>query len=1146
MSGEDIETNRLKNMAQPTSHHVVQKEKDSNKEVKSMAILKNATVHFSPNFSLLQRNTNLNVPPSNWLRQTSVVEQNIHDFTQHQNSKSYLSSIEMAGNSLDLTGDVDVITNAQNIKKLLKIPFSRSHISMMVHRIGKSLLLDEFDIHKHLLRQQQDDWKWLREFYYDCVARDMQMKCVPRKDKSRHKQQTRNMYSKFLYHSIADANPCENIEKEFPVTRVLEKMEEKELNLLHDNPSETPSGDFHKEILWMFEDIRMLIGTDLPIFCGNNYPCISLKLRDMRTPINVLTGLDYWLDNLMCNVPEVAMCFHLNGIVQRYELIKTEDIPNMEGSRFDPQEVTEIARNILSFLKANATKEGHTYWLYKGNDDDVVKLYDLTALCGDNMEGSNPFTIPLGMLLYRVARNLRQQHQRKKAPTVRTLLENCLLLLMDDQHSQVCTSAYYLLSDLYVPDSTMKDDEWENSDVGESDEEMYDNDSCQEEEDSRESTKSLDIKNLSDKKQESRDRDNPDITQVRPIVGGVMEKCAEALNNIHKGLQCLDRDFTEQIRKSKNRVEEQVWCDSNQAIPLHYVPLQKSAPPHNESEPPLHDLDHLQLAETGSSCSWHRLSKVLLLRKAAMAFYSLAKKSLTSHKAGCAMRYIKSALRCFAGVGVLLPQKFEENKELLMYMLGLVGDIVLMFIHDGQMYDDISVNLIDYTEEEIGILDSVERELDAFEYSWACDLRGEKEKLLQQCCACYQNALDLANSHMSPDCQAFVVTLCKRYGNVKNEMGVFFMGQAQVFLQRSDLTSLSPHMECLCERSQESLDGGISSFESVNDAANQALLHSNKGRLMRLRAQAHTQITLQGDNPEFSQQERTFYCKAIDCYRVALTLLKSHTRYPDIWESVCWELSTTYYNMAVLLQDCTPLSTEPRLKVEKEVTDLMTKSLKYCDMGNTSVRQPMYQYRAGSVNHRLASLYHKSILTEVSDQKRKYLRHLADTQYSKAAHFFSAVDCHVELLRTRLEHFALLEFILAGLNNMKLRLKTLTSGVALLIECESVLTAMLAAVQEGETDDKNRKESLSLLGILDTRLQFSLLQLVKCYTTLKRRKSDQEQLKSLYAKSLKKASSKGQESTGECNEMTAIGTHLVCLLTEFRKFYKDTLLHDPG
>lgn len=49
----------------------------------------------------------------------------------------------------------------------------------------------------------------------------------------------------------------------------------------------------------------------------SNSPADDLSFfREMKSPINVLTGLDYWLDNLMCNVPEVAMCYHLNGIVQ--------------------------------------------------------------------------------------------------------------------------------------------------------------------------------------------------------------------------------------------------------------------------------------------------------------------------------------------------------------------------------------------------------------------------------------------------------------------------------------------------------------------------------------------------------------------------------------------------------------------------------------------------------------------------------------------------------------------------------------------------------------------------------------------------------------------------------------------------------------
>lgn len=86
----------------------------------------------------------------------------------------------------------------------------------------------------------------------------------------------------------------------------------------------------------------------------------------MSKPISVLTGIDYWLDNLMCNVPEVAMCYHINGIVQKYELIKTEDLPHMEDSNFSPALIRDVAQNILAFLKSNATKAGHTYWLLKG------------------------------------------------------------------------------------------------------------------------------------------------------------------------------------------------------------------------------------------------------------------------------------------------------------------------------------------------------------------------------------------------------------------------------------------------------------------------------------------------------------------------------------------------------------------------------------------------------------------------------------------------------------------------------------------------------------------------------------------------------------------------------------------------------------
>ena len=73
----------------------------------------------------------------------------------------------------------------------------------------------------------------------------------------------------------------------------------------------------NRTLLWNFKDLKCLIGSDLPIFGDEDHPCVSLKLVNVKKPINILTGLDYWLDNLMCQVPEVLMCFHDEGIVKK-------------------------------------------------------------------------------------------------------------------------------------------------------------------------------------------------------------------------------------------------------------------------------------------------------------------------------------------------------------------------------------------------------------------------------------------------------------------------------------------------------------------------------------------------------------------------------------------------------------------------------------------------------------------------------------------------------------------------------------------------------------------------------------------------------------------------------------------------------------
>lgn len=127
-----------------------------------------------------------------------------------------------------------------------------------------------------------------------------------------------------------------------------------------------------------------------------------------------------------------------------------------------------------------------------------------------------------------------------------------------------------------------------------------------------------------------------------------------------------------------------------------------------------------------------------------------------------------------------------------------------------------------------------------------------------------------------------------------------------------------------------------------------------------------------------------------------MRLLVSRDSHPVVWDSVNWELSTTYFTLATLLQDYAPLSRKAQeqvhfntsfihfdlpagiymlrpatisfclfLQIEREVTEAMMKSLKYCDLQTESARQPLYQYRAATIHHRLASMYHSCYRNQV-------------------------------------------------------------------------------------------------------------------------------------------------------------------------------------
>ncbi|XP_064125260.1 erythroid differentiation-related factor 1 isoform X2 [Loxodonta africana] len=1119
-------------------------------EVKSRAVVKYSSAPPRTAFARLEEKTDLKLPPANWLRESARLGPAGTTILGNSKKSKPFSSFGMAYDFIDSVGnDVDVVSDSENIKKLLKIPYSKSHVSMAVHRIGRTLLLDELDIQELFMRSSQTgDWTWLKEFYQRLIDQKWQ-----RKKKSKEHWYQKAILSKFLYYSIngdgaaqpvpsaadpqgssspdqthdregaswpapfevpssvsedpsASNQESEPFEPSYIVGHVASAPKEQNLTTLF-NDGENSQGlknDFVRNILWTFEDIHMLVGSNMPIFGGGRYPAVSLRLRDNNKPINVLTGIDYWLDNLICNVPELVMCFHVNGIVQKYEMIKTEEIPNLENSNFSTKVIKDIAQNILSFLKSNCTKEGHTYWLFKASGSDIVKLYDLTTLCEETEDKyQNPFTMPVAILLYKVACNMmvKKNQNKKHYGTIRTLLLNCVKLLDKGRHPQIIASANYMLSELFQLDEPKKE-ESSDSPLNENSDESY-----SEEEEEEELPDSDDNGAYGTRSAPSED------SKAVAIIKSVGElSVPEKYKSIHqiRGLKSVDSS----IKKESDLPA----ADPNTPIPLKYEDESTRGGPEGLEKQMALFLDKMGSLQKGNYSSqsgmipgsWQHKMKLQLILKSSKAYYVLSDAAMSLQKYGRALRYIKLALQSHDTYCCLCTNMLSEVLLFLSQYLTLCGDIQLML---AQNANNRAAHLEEFnyqTKEDQEILHSLHRESSCQGFAWATDLSTDLESQLSVSCKCYEAANEILQfSDLKSQNPGHYVQVLKRMGNVRNEIGVFYMNQAAALQsERVVSKSVSAAEQHLWKKSFSCFEKGIHNFESIDDATNAALLLCNTGRLMRICAQAHCGA---GDEfkREFSPEEGLYYNKAVDYYLKALRSLGAREIHPTVWDSVNWELSTTYFTMATLQQDYAPLSRKAQEQIEKEVSEAMMKSLKYCDVDSVSARQPLCQYRAATIHHRLASMYHSCLRNQVGDEHlRKQHRVLADLHYSKAVKLFQLLtDAPCELLRVQLERVAFAEFQMTSQNSNVGKLKTLSGALDIMVRTKHafhlIKKELMEELDQPKSDETapaadsspslNREEVIKLLSIFESRLSFLLLQSIKLLSSTKKKTSNTEE-----------------------------------------------------
>ncbi|CAH0597621.1 unnamed protein product [Chrysodeixis includens] len=1125
--------------------------------IKSTAVVKYTAFQSPVGYARLQCNTDLNMPPSNW---SAAIDS--YGMKQILAGTPGFSSFRMAQMFPDCVGDVDVISGAECIKKLLKLPYQpNGTVSMMVHRVENTLLLDDFDVYDYLMKSE---WSWLKDFFYENILKTMseqeRMGLTLAPAPSSALQLTRA----FLSHSVAARAPPQPLP---PLTTAMCLAGKRPFLPEPETRTEEPPDEhlYNRNVLWTFEDIQMLIGSDLPIFGDKDRPCVSLRLRDAREPINVLTGIDYWLDNLMCNVPEVLMCYHLDGIVQKYEPMKTEDLPNMENSKFSPKVIRNVAQNILSFLKSNATKAGHTYWLFKGPQDDVVKLYDLTSLCPDKLD--NPFTTPVAMLLYRVARNMIVTNRSRH---IKQLLEHVIELLKVDMYPHIVASSHYMLADLYLPATTNPanpDFKEENSDCDCEDTDYVGDyppdteDICEDKTvDVKERAKSegttlavqmqgLDLRDIGDRvyKDTRGERKHASCTSSN-LGSQPPDRCGRALSHALKGLLALHHvTIIKSKEEERDRIKQQIINEEQhpkmanplEPIKMNYEPITKKVETKEHTSRSRRRKRERKVSEKTGNClieststidknaiqvlkekkvypTWHEPNrddkfawklhlKTLLYEKICLCYATLAEYSYSNEQYGFSLKYIDMASKCQK----LLSNMIIKSKVVdAVCLMGRVGDNYFQMSKKWHRMEQFKKQF--ETDHDIDSRIKVELESDmaeevenvgANEFDLNISLPTSEVTAMLWSCETYRRAASSPNVKREE--------LLRRLASVGNELAVRHMHDAQQIYVKYDnepdkkdpkAKLLLKQFTATSRKSLECLDEATEIFQQVNDTPNLALLYCNKGRYLRFRAHCSP--------GGFTIEKRRLYNSAEELYTSALALLgpRLSCGARGVWELVAWELSCHVYTRAVLMQD----SADTHYEVS-EVADALKHALKSCLL-SPGPRQYLYQFRAAMIYHRLGSLYHSQYrITQEDGPKRRTLLNATRTNYEQASNMFASLEDPGMFLTVQLEHVAVLETQAAVTPNLKL--KSLQSAIQLLRQCHSIMTVLKEKdpdeqkepTKHDENDEKIIKTEHSLLSLYENRLHFILKSIIQ-YCRSKSNK-DYEKMtdlhKKLYCASLK-------------------------------------------
>uniref|UniRef100_A0A0D3EWU8 EDRF1 N-terminal domain-containing protein n=1 Tax=Oryza barthii TaxID=65489 RepID=A0A0D3EWU8_9ORYZ len=405
--------------------------------------------------------------------------------------------------------EIDVVAPTDILKQIFKIPYSKAQVSIAVNRIGDTLILNtgpDVDEGEKIFRRQSNhpkgsDPSMFLNFAMHSVRAEA-CDCPPSHQPSKEKQTASAILrgpfgqregpldspssssfstSPYLDQNISKSRKTSHGARESlywgarenkqkvkgsdPVKKTTHVGDKPRCDVQESEKSRRVGNNgFRKVCFWQFHNFHMLLGSDLLIFSNEKYMAVSLHLWDVSRQVTPLNWLEAWLDNIMASVPELAICYHQNGVVQGYELLKNDDIFLLKGvsddgtPAFHPQVVQQNGLAVLRFLQDNCKQDPGAYWLYKGAEEDVIQLYDLSILpqnhtAGDHRSTCGPMSslmkkgrkeslFSLGTLLYRVAHRMSLSKVPSNRAKCAKFFKKCLDFLSEQDHLVVRAYAH--------------------------------------------------------------------------------------------------------------------------------------------------------------------------------------------------------------------------------------------------------------------------------------------------------------------------------------------------------------------------------------------------------------------------------------------------------------------------------------------------------------------------------------------------------------------------------------------------------------------------------------------------------------------------------------------------------------------------------